>query len=51
MPDKAVKIDFSGGIFFLGIFLLIILFWGEPDLHDALIHRLMDTPPVQVESK
>lgn len=36
-----LKIDFAGGMLFLGIFALIILFWGEPDLHDAIIHRLM----------
>jgi hypothetical protein len=33
--------DFSGGMFILGVFTVIILFWGEPDLHDAIIHRLM----------
>lgn len=42
--SNSIKIDFSGGMFILGIFLLIIFFWGEPDLHGALIHRLMSTP-------
>ena len=28
------KVDFAGGMFILGVFLLIILFWGKPDLHD-----------------
>lgn len=25
----------------LSITLLIVLFWGDPDLHDALMHYLM----------
>ena len=37
------KIDFASGVFVFGVFALIILFWGEPDLHDALIHNLMAT--------
>lgn len=37
----SIKVDFSGGMFVLGVFLLIILFWGEPDLHDAILYRLM----------
>ena len=35
------KIDVAGAVTIAGIFLLIILFWGEPDLHSALIHWLM----------
>lgn len=23
------------------LFMLVLLFWGEPDLHDAIIHFLM----------
>ncbi len=47
-----VKIDFAGGVFLLGVFVLIILFWGEPDLHDAIIHRLMGpaAPPVEADA-
>lgn len=37
-----VKVDFVGGVFMLGVFALIVLFWGTPDLHDAIIHRLMN---------
>ncbi len=36
-----VKVDFVGGVFVLGVFVLTVLFWGTPDLHDAIIHRLM----------
>ena len=35
------KIDFASGVFVFGVFTLIIFFWGEPDLHEALIHNLM----------
>jgi len=31
----------SDAALILGIVLLIILFGGEPDLHDALMHYLM----------
>jgi hypothetical protein len=48
--ESAVKIDFAGGMLFLGIFALIILFWGEPDIHDAIIYRLMGPEAVQVQS-
>ena len=44
MSERRVKVDFSGGIFLLGVFVLIVLFWGEPDLHDALVHNLMGPP-------
>lgn len=37
-----VKVDFVGGVFMLGVFLLVVLFWGTPDLHDAIMHRLMN---------
>lgn len=37
-----VKVDFVGGVFMLGVFVLIVLFWGTPDLHDAIVHRLMN---------
>jgi hypothetical protein len=43
-----VKIDLASATFILGIVLLIILFWGDPDLHDGLVHRLMaDHPAVE----
>jgi hypothetical protein len=44
------KVDFAGGMFILGVFLLIILFWGKPDLHDAIIYRLMGPDAVQVQN-
>jgi hypothetical protein len=31
----------SDAVFWLVVGVLIVLFWGEPDLHDALIHFLM----------
>jgi hypothetical protein len=34
----------SDVVFLLLVFLLIILFAGKPDLHDALVHRLMECP-------
>lgn len=36
--DK-IKIDVD--LFWIGLVLLIIMFYGEPDLHDAIIWRLM----------
>lgn len=39
--NKGVNIDFSGAAFVSGVFLLIVLFWGEPDLHDGILFRLM----------
>ena len=27
--------------FYLVVGVLIVLFWGEPDLHDALVHYFM----------
>jgi len=44
-----MKIDFAGGMLFLGIFTLIVLFWGEPDIHDPIIYRLMGSQASQVE--
>ena len=44
-----LKVDFTGGMLFLGIFLLIIYFWGEPDLHDAIIYNLMGPQAAQME--
>jgi len=44
-----LKIDFAGGMLSPGIFAPIILFWGEPDLHDAIIYRLMGPQASQVE--
>ena len=47
MTDKksVVKIDLASATFILGIVLLIILFWGDPDLHDGLLHCLMADNP------
>ena len=52
MGDRrsVVKIDLAGAAFILGIILLIILFWGDPDLHDGIMHRLMSDGTVAVES-
>jgi hypothetical protein len=36
--------DFAQGMLILGIILLIILFYGEPDIHDAIINYLMNCP-------
>jgi len=33
--------DLSNTISWLVVGVLIVLFWGEPDLHDALIYFLM----------
>jgi hypothetical protein len=48
--NTSFNVDSSGGMFILGVVLLVILFWGEPDLHDALIHRLMGPDAVQVQT-
>ena len=50
--ESKIKVDVSSGMFVLGVFLLIILFWGEPDIHDAIIHGLMtpDAASIGVES-
>ena len=41
-PKTVVKTrtDFTGAALVLGIFACVILFIGEPDLHDAWIDRL-----------
>ena len=36
-----VEVGFAGGMFVLGVFALIALFYGDPDLHDAIIAYLM----------
>jgi len=40
-----VKQEVSSSGFGLGVCLLIIFFWGDPDLCDALIHFLMALKP------
>ena len=52
MSDRknVVKIDLASAAFILGIILLIILFWGDPDLHDGIMHRLMSDGGVASES-
>lgn len=40
VEDKSIKIN-NNGSEFLGIVLLIIMFWGAPDIADAIIHFLM----------
>ena len=47
--QTSLKVDFTGGMFILGVFLLIIMFWGKPDLHDAIIYRLMGPQASQAE--
>ena len=44
----SLKVDFSGGMFILGVVALIVLFWGEPDLHDAIICKLMGPEAAEV---
>lgn len=39
--------DFTGAALVLGVFALVILFTGEPDLHDAWLSRVAHTPPRQ----
>jgi hypothetical protein len=41
MSDQKINIDLSDAVLVFGIFALIILCVGEPDLLDAIIHRLM----------
>jgi hypothetical protein len=49
--STTVKADLAAATFILGVFVCIILWWGEPDLHDAILHRLMgdDADPEAVE--
>ncbi len=35
-------INIDSGTWFIGMALLFIAFWGEPDIVDALIHFLMN---------
>jgi len=35
-------IDIDTGAWFIGVVLLVIAFWGEPDLVDALINYFMN---------
>ena len=41
MAENNFEFDIAGAVFIGGVFTLIILFWGEPDLHDAIIQWLM----------
>lgn len=43
MSDKNVnvEVDFS----YLALALLVIFFWGDPDLCDAMIHYFMSAKP------
>ena len=51
MSDKKPTVDLTGATFVLGVFVLIVLFWGEPDIHDALIDNLMGSvSPAQSQS-
>lgn len=34
-----IEFDLAGAIFWLGLLVLIVLFIGEPDLHDVLLER------------
>ncbi len=34
------KTDFGEAAMILGVFALIVLFWGDPDLHDAWVSRV-----------
>ena len=51
MADRATKVsvDPVGSVFLIGCFALVILFWGEPDLHDGLVARLMGSEPTTLE--
>ncbi len=46
-----VKIDLAGAVFMFMVFVLIILFWGDPDIHDGIIHRLMSGTGTQVQTQ
>lgn len=37
-----MKTDWESVVTMIGLFTLIILFWGEPDLIDAVIYHLME---------
>jgi len=37
-----MSVDIDSGSWFIGVALLVIAFWNEPDLIDALIYFLMN---------
>lgn len=41
MSKQGTSTDFGGFAFWIGITLLFLMFQGEPDLCDAIVHRLM----------
>ena len=51
MADRKsiVKIDLASASLILGIIVLIVLFWGDPDIHDGIMHRLMSDGSVASE--
>ena len=53
MSEKGVgvKIDLAGAVCTFMVFVLIILFWGEPDIHDGIIHHLMSGTETQVQTQ
>jgi hypothetical protein len=50
MSDSKATVDLTGATFVLGVFVLIVLFWGEPDLHDAIIESLMGSNGTTLEA-
>ncbi len=52
MSEKNIgmKVDLVGAVVTFMVFVLIILFWGEPDIHDAIIHNLMNGTETQVQT-
>lgn len=49
--NVGVKIDLAGAVFTFMVFVLIILFWGDPDIHDAIIHHLMSGTETDVPTQ
>ena len=49
--NVGVKIDLAGAVCTFMVFVLIILFWGEPDIHDGIIHHLMSGTETQVQAQ
>lgn len=39
---KAMNTDLNEAITIIAVVLLIVLFWGTPDLMDVIMHRLSD---------
>ena len=35
-----MKVDLAGAVFWLGVFVCIVLFAGEPDIADAIMENL-----------